>query len=210
MPINVTIIDYGLGNLWSVKNAFEFLGANVHISSKPNEILNSDCLILPGVGSFDTGMRNLFERKLIDPLNIAVIDNKKPFLGICLGMQLLSNHSDEGKKVDGLGYIPGNVKKLNIDQFRIPHIGFNEARSTKDSFFSSVLNADFYFVHSYHFVPKNKDHIICSTEYGHEFISGVQNNNIIGTQFHPEKSQSNGLTFLKEFLKFSLTSNQNV
>ena len=210
MSINVTIIDYGLGNLWSVKNAFEFLGANVHISSRSEEILNSDSLILPGVGSFDTGMKNLTERKLIDPLNIAVLDKKKPILGICLGMQLLSNNSEEGKKVDGLGYIPGNVIKLNNEKLRLPHIGFNEAVSHKDSFFSSELNTDFYFVHSYHFVPKNEDHIISSSSYGHEFISGIQNNNIIGTQFHPEKSQSNGLAFLKKFLEFTLKSNENV
>ena len=203
MAIKVTVIDYGLGNLWSVKNAFEFLGADVQISSKPDDIYNSDCLILPGVGSFDTGMKNLNERKLIEPINESVIINKKPILGICLGMQLLSDGSEEGKKINGLGYIPGNVVKLNNDKLRLPHIGFNEAASFSDNFFTSALNTDFYFVHSYHFIPTDSDHIICTTKYGTSFISGIQKDNIIGVQFHPEKSQSSGLVFLKNFINFS-------
>jgi glutamine amidotransferase len=160
-------------------------------------------LVLPGVGSFDTGMRNLINRNLIEPLNKSVLDDKKPILGICLGMQLLSNNSEEGPKIDGLGYIPGNVIKLNNDRLRIPHIGFNEANSFNENYFSDVLNNNFYFVHSYHYVPKDKNHIISTTNYGKEFVSGVQKNNIIGTQFHPEKSQSYGLVFLKEFMNFS-------
>ena len=209
MAINVTIIDYGLGNLWSVKNAFEFLGADVQISSKPADIHNSDCLILPGVGSFDAGMKNLNERKLIKPINTSVIDKKKPILGICLGMQLLSDGSEEGNKINGLGYIPGNVVKLNKDKLRLPHIGFNKADSYSDNFFTSALNTDFYFVHSYHYVPKDKKHIISTTNYGNKFISGIQKENIFGTQFHPEKSQSNGLVLLKRFLDFT-RNNSNV
>lgn len=204
MAINVTIIDYGLGNIWSVKNAFEFLGSQVEVTSDPKAISNADCLILPGVGSFDKGIKNLYSEGIIDSLNEAVLVKKKPILGICLGMQLLADRSEEGQSIDGLGYISGSVLKITRKELRIPHIGFNETKASNNkSFFSSVVNSNFYFVHSYHFIPTDSNHIICTTNYGTSFVSGIQKDNVIGVQFHPEKSQSSGLVFLKNFINFS-------
>lgn len=204
--MNVLIVDYGLGNLWSVKSAFEYVGANVTISSDPHAIVGSECLVLPGVGSFGTGMHNLRSRGLVEALNEAVIDKGTPMLGICLGMQLLADESEEAPGVEGLGWVPGRVVRFREKNLRLPHMGFNTASLTQDV--SPLLQgvngtADFYFVHSYCFTPNDEAHILLRTTYGVSFASAVRKDNIIGVQFHPEKSQSTGLRLISNFLKFS-------
>lgn len=202
----VTIIDYGLGNLWSVKNAFEYIGAQVQRSSKPDVIKEAECLVLPGVGSFATGMKNLTTSGLDVAIKSAVNEKKASILGICLGMQLLANSSEEGPGVNGLGLIEGEVVKLKGVKIRLPHMGFNTAFSAIENegvFPVLTKSSDFYFVHSYCFSPKDPAHILTYTEYGEKFVSGVKKDNILGVQFHPEKSQSKGLEFLRSFLDFS-------
>ena len=204
--MRITIVDYGLGNLWSVKNAFEFLNAEVTISSDPKEILASGALVLPGVGNFNGGMQNLRTRGLIEVLNEAVFAKKAPILGICLGMQLFADFSEEAPGVHGLGWIPGQVIKMKGQGQRLPHMGFNAAfaPARRPDVFTHVFDEsqDFYFVHSYHYQPSLVEHVLARSAYGSEFVSAVKKDNIIGVQFHPEKSQSNGLTFIADFLRF--------
>lgn len=204
--MNVVIVDYGLGNLWSVKSAFEYMGASVKVSADPLDIVDSECLVLPGVGSFGRGMDNLRARGLAESLNSAVIGKGTPILGICLGMQLFANSSEEALGIEGLGWIPGHVLKFKEKKLRLPHMGFNTAAATQNEsrFFGSEHGAsDFYFVHSYYFAPDDESHVLSRTEYGGSFVSAVKKNNIVGVQFHPEKSQSIGLQFIADFLKFS-------
>ena len=155
---------------------------------------------------FGAGIRNIKARNLIDALDEAVINRKRPLLGICLGMQLLGRYSDEASNVQGLNWIPGNVKKINRIQVRLPHMGFNEVKPSaqgSELFKGMEDGSDFYFVHSYYFQADNDENIISTSSYGSVFASGIQHGNIVGVQFHPEKSQSNGLQFLKNFIEFS-------
>lgn len=202
--MDVVIVDYGLGNLWSVKNAFEFMGANVTLSSDPAVVAAGRKLVLPGVGSFGTGMSNLHERGLIEALNEAVLNKGAPILGICLGMQLLADASEEAPEALGLGWIPGQVRKFTDKSLRLPHMGFNGASAgTSNPLFETTPAApeDFYFVHSYFFVPDDSAHGLAHTHYGAEFTSAVHKDNIFGVQFHPEKSQSSGLKLISRFIK---------
>lgn len=202
--MNVTVIDYGLGNLWSVKSALEFIGAQVTISGDPDAISRADALILPGVGSFGTGMANLHAKGLVDALNHAVAKKGTPILGICLGMQLLADRSEEAPGFGGLGWISGDILRFRDKSLRLPHIGFNAVSPLRDGdFFRNEKAEDFYFVHSYYFSPVDNSHALASTSYGIDFVSAVKRDNIVGAQFHPEKSQSNGLRFLSDFIKFS-------
>lgn len=209
--MKVTIVDYGLGNLWSVRNAFEFMKVEVVLSSDPVCISESEALVLPGVGSFGSGMQNLHERGLVAALNKAVIGRNVPILGICLGMQLFANESEEAPGVRGLGWIPGTVQKFTHEGLRLPHMGFNAVDSSNklEDFFNPIEGKapEFYFVHSYYFNPCESDHILARTTYGKKFISAVRNENIIGVQFHPEKSQSSGLQLIKKFLQFAEKAN---
>jgi len=203
--MNVVIVDYGLGNLWSVRNAFEFIGAEVTVSCDPEVVSAGDKLVLPGVGSFGTGMKNLRERGLLDPLNKAVHNRGVPILGICLGMQLLADASEESPGVHGLGWISGQVREFTNRGLRLPHMGFNSViADTTNPLFETVaaVPEDFYFVHSYHFTPDNREYASGFTYYGGEFISAVRKANIFGVQFHPEKSQSSGLNLISRFVKF--------
>lgn len=201
----VSIIDYGMGNLKSVRNALNYLGYESRIIDNPVDILNSSRLILPGVGAFDKAMINLNNKNLIEPLNKAVLSLGIPILGICLGMQLLASQSEEGDKIDGLALIPGKVKKFKQDKkYKIPLMGFNEVNFIKNDnkLFEGIENhSDYYFVHSYHFEPENNADIIAKTFHGIEFVSSVNKDNIFGTQFHPEKSQSNGLKLINNFIR---------
>lgn len=201
------IVDYGLGNLWSVKNALDYIGIDVVISGDPDQISNADFIILPGVGSFGSGMDNLHSRDLVEVLNHRVINKGVLTLGICLGMQLLSDESEESKGVKGLGWIPGKIIKFNNKSLRLPHMGFNSliAKNTSVPFLNNIRDtSDFYFVHSYYFSAFDKNHIIAWTRYGIDFASIVRKDNIIGFQFHPEKSQSNGIQLLKDVIKSTL------
>lgn len=197
----VAIIDYGLGNLASVQKALNFIGINNVISDDPGVIRSASGIILPGVGSFEQGMKNLAEKGLIDVLSEEVLVKKKKFLGICLGMQLIVTDGNEPGPVKGLGWIEGEVKKLTVD-LRIPHLGWNETAFRQDlaeELDTAAADNNFYYIHSYHFVPADPDVIVATTFYGSEIVAGVRKDNILAFQFHPEKSHMAGLSLLKNY-----------
>ncbi len=201
----ITIIDYGMGNILSVQNAINFLGYESSLSDDPKSIRKSEILILPGVGSFKEAMKRLHKLKLVDSIRENILNNNGKILGICLGMQLLAQNGTEEGKSKGIGLVDGSILSLkNKTKNILPHIGFNEITSDKKSkLFKNVeKNKYFYFVHSYYFEPstKNSDLKYSYCEYGKKFISSFENDKIFGTQFHPEKSQKNGLTLLNNFL----------
>ena len=199
----VIIIDYGLGNVASVKNAVATLSHNVKISASREDIEKSSHLILPGVGSFGDGIKNLIESGVREVLEHQIKMLKKPFLGICLGMQLLAEAGEEDGRHKGLGLIKGTVRKFNVNnnELRLPHIGWNDVSTNANSrLLRGVSNPIFYFVHSYHLVPENSNVVSGWAEYGERFAAVVESGNIFGTQFHPEKSQQAGLAVLHNFL----------
>ena len=200
----VLIIDYGMGNLGSVRRSFEECGADVQILKDPQEFNGASRVVLPGVGSFKDGMEHLENRGWVDFINW-MIEEKLPLLGICLGMQLLAEKGYEGGQVPGLGVIGGEVVRMDpqSDEERIPHVGWDDVCVTQStSLFSDIPNeSDFYFIHSYHFVPVCEDRIIATTPYCGGVVSAVQKNNVFGVQFHPEKSSKPGRKMLKNFLK---------
>lgn len=194
----IVIIDYGLGNLGSVKNTLNKLGVDSMISKSIDDIEKADALILPGVGSAKQGMKNLKKINL-DKILVREIKKGKPFLGICLGMQLLFSESEEGN-VSCLNIIEGKVKIFKNKKLKIPQIGWNEVR-IKNLFFDIPNNSSFYFVNSYFCQPKDKSIIVGETEYGVNFCSILIKKNIVATQFHPEKSGQVGLQFIKNWIK---------
>ena len=200
----IVIVNYGLGNLGSIKNMLTKIGSKSIISSKPDAISRADKLILPGVGSFDRGMSNLEKLKLIPVINKKVIEEKTPILGICLGMQLMTKNSQEGK-LKGLGWINADTIRFNKDdeKFIIPHMGWNNIILNKNHSILNNINRNsrFYFVHSYHVVCQNDSDILTTTNYGYDFVSAFQKNNIIGVQFHPEKSHRFGMQLLNNYSK---------
>jgi glutamine amidotransferase len=199
----VGIVNYGMGNLRSVWNAVSAVGGAPCIVNSPTDVRNVSHLILPGVGAFADAMKKLDESGWIDSLHIHAIERKKPFLGICLGMQLLAERGTEHGIAPGLGWIPGTVTRLSaIDDVRIPHIGWNGVELTGNStLFSGIADkSDFYFVHSYAFRPLGNDCVTGWCHHGERFAASIQMNNIFGTQFHPEKSQTVGLKLLKNFI----------
>ena len=210
MSKKVVIIDYGIGNVKSILNAFLKIGANPVISSDEKVIMSADALILPGVGAFQTGKLNL-ERANLIPVIYSFISTGKPFLGICLGMQLLFDESDEFIKTSGLGIIKGKVKSLNSmsqNRLKLPHVGWNEITGpTNDHWSNSLLKStkfksDVYFVHSFAAVPYESKDILATSNYlGIDFCAAVKKDNICGVQFHPEKSGVIGLQMLSDFLK---------
>ena len=197
-----------MGNLRSVQKALEFVGAKVIVTHDPDLILSADSVVLPGVGAFKDCMANLNKLSLIDPIR-KFIDSEKPFLGICLGLQVLFEESEEYGPVPGLGILPGKVVKF-IDgssdtrkgpQIKIPHMGWNQIKVKKNApLFAGVGDSPyFYFVHSYYVVPEDPEMVATVTHYGIEFVSGIQHKNIYAFQFHPEKSQTLGLSILERF-----------
>lgn len=202
----ITIIDYGMGNLRSVHKAFERFCPNVIVSSSAKDIARSDKIILPGVGAFKVAMDELRKRNLIDPIKTS-IKKGKPFLGICLGLQLLFSESEEGGKIKGLDIIKGKVKRFKEKSgLKIPHMGWNQIRTKsikpRTTILDGVKNGSYmYFVHSYYAAPKDKKVILCETDYGENFTSGVCKDNVYGFQFHPEKSQATGLKIIENFTK---------
>lgn len=198
--VNVCILDYGSGNVKSVKNLLEFLKVKFTVSNKTEKIKKSSHIILPGVGAFQQSMKKLIKKVDIKVLENEVLIKKKPFLGICVGMQLLADTGEEFGKHYGLGWISGNVIKLKSKV--IPHIGWNDIKiKKKDEIFKDLKNKDFYFVNSYHFKVKERKFIAAETTYGNKFCSVVRKNNIIGVQFHPEKSQYAGKKLIQNFLE---------
>jgi glutamine amidotransferase len=198
------IINYNLGNPKSIKNMLAYLGIEANISDDPADIASAERLILPGVGHFKHGMEQLKQLGLIDVLKKEVLENKKPILGICLGMQLLTKHSEEGN-LAGLGFIDAQTKKFELQDatLKVPHMGWNTVEFKKDSAMNTgvSINPRYYFVHSYFVDCANQDDILCTTQYGQEFVAGFQHENIFGLQFHPEKSHKFGMELLANFCK---------
>ena len=203
--MKVAIINYGMGNLASVRRAFEDIGAESFVAEHSSALYSSDCVVLPGVGAFTEGMDRLREGGWIDAINDVVTQQGKRFLGICLGMQMLASEGEEGGFSQGLGLIPGRVMRLDkigcTD--RIPHVGWNEvAYRQSDPHFARIPDgSDFYFVHSYVFVPQNQDHLLATASYGVDIPAVVRNGQVIGCQFHPEKSSKAGRQMLRNFLE---------
>jgi imidazole glycerol-phosphate synthase subunit HisH len=210
----IVIIDYGMGNVKSVINALEILGEEVIVSKDYDLIRSADAIILPGVGAFRDGMKNLDKAGLIPLLNQEVIEKKKPFLGICLGLQLLAKKSYEHGAYEGLGWVDGEVTKMGSQDIscKIPHIGWNDIKVLDESVLFKGLNEGvFYFVHSYSLVLNIQAQAIMTSTSNHglEFVSSVRRENIFGVQFHPEKSQFAGLKVLTNFVKYIKRSNIN-
>lgn len=200
----IAVIDYGMGNLKSVSNALTLLGIENIITSKEEDIYKADGVILPGVGAFPVCMENLRNLRLIEVIKEIAL--KKPFLGICLGLQLLFEESEEYGPVKGLGIFPGRVKRFpeglifDGERLKVPHMGWSEIKKVKDTVFLNNIkdNSFFYFVHSY-YVETEESIIATKTFYGIDFVSSISYNNLFACQFHPEKSQKLGLTLLKNF-----------
>lgn len=198
--MSVSVIDYGLGNLGSVANMFKRIGTEVRLISTPDEVAASDRVLLPGVGAFDHGMARLTETGLADALRDFAA-TERPFMGICLGMQLLLDGSDEGE-LPGLGLIPGRTKRFDAAPgLRVPHMGWNSISARRsDPLIAGVeTGSRFYFVHSYRVVPARPDDTLAVTDYGGEFTSVMRAGSIMGAQFHPEKSHAFGMTLLTNF-----------
>jgi glutamine amidotransferase len=202
----VVVIDYGMGNLWSVLNALRFLGAEASISSDPVEVSDASALILPGVGSFRKAMNALHERGLYEAIDHSVRVRGHKILGICLGFQMLAGSGTEDGLTEGLRFIPGMVDRFKPEELvdrKLPHIGFNQVRMPSDEglFQGFDSDTDFYFVHSYRLLPEGQPGQSAICRYGTDFVAAYQHGNVFGTQFHPEKSQTNGLRLLANFLK---------
>ena len=202
----VTVIDYGMGNIWSVTSALKYLNCEVAVSSDPLAIQRAELLILPGVGSFRKAMKALRDMNLEGPILESALVRKVKFLGICLGMQLMGVDSTEDGVTTGLNLIPSKVDKFSpseIAERKVPHIGFDQVNSDSGgSLFKGISgNQDFYFVHSYRMIPPDSQGIVSTCNYGVDFLAAYESQNLFATQFHPEKSQTNGLKLLDNFLK---------
>ena len=199
----IAIIDYKMGNLGSIQKAFKRLNKDTIISNNPSDLMKADKLILPGVGNFERGINNLDQLNLRQLLNELVIEKKVPILGICLGMQLMCNFSEEGNK-EGLGWIDAEVIKfkLNNRKLKIPHMGWNTINIVKDcTLLKQNTNNEYYFVHSYFVKCNDSKDIVSMTTYDDKFVSSFNKNNIYGFQFHPEKSHKQGIDILSAFTK---------
>ena len=204
----ITIVDYGSGNVLSAQKSFikiakdNNIEVDVLISKKLNDVKNSTHIVLPGQGAFSTCMNGLKKTDgLIDELSEFALIKKKPFLGICVGMQMLAKMSEENGDHEGLGWIDGKIKLLPGDNLKLPHMGWNLVIPTNSKYNNLISTKnDYYFVHSYYFECADKDNILAETKYGTNFTSIVGKENIYGVQFHPEKSSSQGLNLLKEFI----------
>tara|TARA_B110000971_G_scaffold184062_1_gene191695 strand:- start:1298 stop:1903 length:606 start_codon:yes stop_codon:yes gene_type:complete len=197
----VVIIDYGMGNLASVLKAVNSLKKEAIITSDKKEIQDASLIILPGVGSFKQGIKNLKERGLVELLNEEVIQKKKPFLGICLGMQLIMDQGNEPTPCRGLGWIKGKVVAIENTYLPVPHLGWNNTYQLNEKNKEDKLSNNFYFIHSFHTLPED-DEVICTyVDYEYPMVASIQKGNIFATQFHPEKSQEAGLSLLKNFIE---------
>ena len=207
--MNVTIVDYKSGNISSVINSFKEVAknkVNIEVTSDLNKIKSSDKIVLPGQGSFKNCIEALKKiNGITDTLNEFVINKKKPVLGICVGLQMFADIGYEETKTEGLGWISGNVSKINNQngKYKLPHIGWNQIEIVKNSkiFKDIESKSHMYFVHSYEFIPKDKDVISATIEYSSKIVCSIEKGNIYGTQFHPEKSDKLGLKIIENFLK---------
>jgi glutamine amidotransferase len=203
MRPKIVIIDYGMGNLRSVQKGFERFGFEAKITKEPNELKEAEAIVLPGVGAFRDCIKNLDQLGLIEAL-IQSIEDGKPYLGICLGLQILFSESEEFGLQKGLDLIKGKVVKFKSDlNHKVPHMGWNTVEVLRDiPILHGIKSGDFfYFVHSYYVIPEDESCISTVTEYGIRFASSITKDNIFATQFHPEKSQQKGLQILENFAK---------
>ena len=203
----VSVIDYGVGNIGSVLNMLQHIGVSAEAITNPDQVKKSEKIILPGVGNWDAGVLRLQHSGLLDALRNRVLSDKVPILGVCLGMQLFLNSSEEGI-LPGLGWIDGTVKAFNFSGINVtarrlpsPHMGWNSVTVIHDSTLTELLdeNSKFYFVHSFHVDVKDSENIMLQTDYGYSFTSGIRKENIYGVQFHPEKSHRHGMNLIKSF-----------
>jgi len=201
----IVIVDYGMGNVGSIMNMLRKIGADAVISSDSEQIKAANKLILPGVGAFDKAVANMEKLNIIPALEQCALRDKKPLLGICLGMQLLTKRSEEGF-ASGLGFIDAEAKRFhfgNKKELKVPHMGWNTITVNRDHWLFKDPNQfeelRFYFVHSYHAVCLNESNILAETMYGYNFVSAIQEDNIVGVQFHPEKSHKFGMWLMKNF-----------
>jgi glutamine amidotransferase len=205
MPNKIVIVDYGMGNLFSVQKKMKAIGSDCIISSRVEDISAADKLILPGVGHFKNGVKNLKEKKLWEPLNHSVIIEKKPILGICLGMQLMTMFSEEGNET-GFGWFDANVIRFKVNdtvKYKVPHMGWNNTILQKPNnlFLGLGSDANYYFVHSYYVKCNDTTDVLTTSNYDFDFTSSIQKKNIYGVQFHPEKSHQWGEDLLANFAK---------
>jgi len=204
----VTIIDYGVGNIGSIANMLKKIGSDSIITSNQEKIKEADKIILCGIGAFDDGMAKLEQMNIVDVLRQKVLEEKTPILGVCLGMQLFTKASEEGKK-RGLCFVEGYTRRFNFsgietpNPLRVPHMGWNEVKTLKSSRLCENMYEDsrFYFVHSYHVVLERTEDELFQTTYGYNFTSSFERDNIIGVQFHPEKSHKYGMRLYENFVK---------
>lgn len=201
--MSVAIIDYGMGNVASVQKALNYLAIPSRVTKDFTEIAESKFIILPGVGSFRQGISNLKKDGLADFLTQQVQEKKKPFLGVCLGMQLIASRGTEPFETEGLNWIGGEVIKIEAPGKRVPHLGWNNIDTKNKKYFTNLTNTDFYFIHSYHFKVAEEICISATVNYGIDLVASVQKENIFATQFHPEKSQESGLKVLKNFFELN-------
>ena len=201
--MSAAIIDYGMGNVASVQKALNFLKIPSVLTKDFDEIGRAKFIILPGVGSFQQGISNLKNDRLYDFLTTEVMERKKSFLGICLGMQLIATKGTEPYNCPGLGWIDGEVIKIEASGKRVPHLGWNTIHTTQPKYFGGLLDPDYYFIHSYHFKVTDPNCIAATVNYGSDLVACVQKDNIFATQFHPEKSQDSGLKLLKNFFELN-------
>ena len=205
----IGIINYGSGNIQAIAAIFKKININYRITDSPNNLDDIQKIILPGVGAFDKTMQQLIDSGFSDKLNELVLSKKIPILGICVGLQVMGNGSEEGK-MPGLGWIPGKVKKFKIDKInnkpKLPHMGWNKINNFKcHPLFKGVdYDFGFYFIHSYYFECENFENILTTSVYGVEFPSSIHDQHIFGMQFHPEKSHENGVQLLKNFALLKL------
>ncbi len=199
----ITILDYSVNNLRSVQKAFEHLGHPTHVTSNPDEIARAQKLVLPGVGAFGEAMRNLNAKNLVEPV-VEHARNGKPLLGVCLGMQLLFDWSDELGVYGGLGIVGGGVRRFqDAPELKIPHMGWSKLSFPHESkLFRGLQNGEMtYFVHSYHVSPEDDSVVAATAHHGQTFVAGVERDNVMGAQFHPEKSSAVGLRILNNFAR---------
>jgi imidazole glycerol-phosphate synthase subunit HisH len=195
----IAIIDYGMGNLASVKKALDYLKIENQVTNDRQVIEKAAGIVLPGVGSFYQGMQNLEQSGLRTVLSEQVLEKKKKFLGICLGMQLLMEKGTEPFDCEGLGWVKGSVTKFSGIDLPVPHMGWNNITASQSGFCKSWNDKDFYFIHSYHVVPSEEKNIVATVDYGYKVVAAIEKENIFATQFHPEKSQEAGLELLRTF-----------
>ena len=198
----ITIIDYGMGNLRSAQKAFEFIGYDAIITDNIDEIRKAEKIVLPGVGAFADAMERLNKTGISEIIKQKIAEGT-PFLGICLGMQLIFDKSYEGGEFEGLGLIQGEIKRFELPkEYKVPHIGWNKLKMQNNPLFAGLTGEVYtYFVHSFHAVTNDNDAVIAASDYGMEFTAAVCKDNVYATQFHPEKSGNSGLKMLENFAK---------